>query len=206
MGTRGGTCSRDGQKGQTQQAKRAAKQAGVRLGTGGHVQPPPRGTPLDGTHRKVLTSQWGCEAGGGGRARALHCPRALGFEAPWAGGPGAGGRGLGVIQVCLAGSKAEAGRAALVLEGQRFTVKGAGPAAGPWGCGGSGLEPSGSTVVDPGQDKDRCGSPSSPQDWDKQGPRAAGGGPAPTLAEHCSQAPSRTGSSETDTDSTRGSG
>lgn len=39
-GTGGGTCSRDEQKGQTYQAKGAADRAGVRLGTGGHVQPP----------------------------------------------------------------------------------------------------------------------------------------------------------------------
>lgn len=56
-GTGGSTCSRDEQKGQTHQAKGAASQAGVRLGTGRHVQPPAHHTPLDGTHRKALTSQ-----------------------------------------------------------------------------------------------------------------------------------------------------
>lgn len=36
----GGTCSRDEQKGQTYQTKGVASWAGVRLGTGSHVQPP----------------------------------------------------------------------------------------------------------------------------------------------------------------------
>lgn len=45
-GAGGGTCSREEQKGQTYQAKGAADQARVRLGTGGHVQPQPHHTPL----------------------------------------------------------------------------------------------------------------------------------------------------------------
>lgn len=45
---RSSTCSRD-QKGQARQAQGAAKQAGVRLRPGGHVQPPADHAPLDGT-------------------------------------------------------------------------------------------------------------------------------------------------------------
>ena len=49
-------------------------------------------TPLDRTHRKVLTSQWSCEAGrvGAGPRLGLHRPQALGFEEPWAGSPRVG--------------------------------------------------------------------------------------------------------------------
>lgn len=72
----GRTCSRDEQKGQAHEAEGAAEQAGVGLGTGGHVQPPARRTPLAGARRKALTSQWSCEAGraGAGPLLELRCP------------------------------------------------------------------------------------------------------------------------------------
>lgn len=61
----GGTCSRDEQKGQTYQTKGAASGAGVRLGTGGHVQPPApphtsRRNSLEGADLTVGLGGRGC--------------------------------------------------------------------------------------------------------------------------------------------------
>lgn len=54
--------------------------------------PQPHHTPLDGTHRKALTSQWGSEAErvGAGPQRARHLCLGAGVEESWAGCPGVG--------------------------------------------------------------------------------------------------------------------
>ena len=147
-GARGGrTCSRDEQKGQTYEAEGAAEQAGVGLGTGGHVQPPARRTPLAGVRRKALTSQWSCEArrAGAGPHVELHCPGCWGPRSPrWAapGWTGLVGR-PGVPWPSEAGWQG----AALALgedHGKRYHLY-----SGPWGQGGGSLESQRATAGKP---------------------------------------------------------
>lgn len=80
----GGTCSRDEQKGQTYQAQGAASQAAVRVGTGGHVQPPAPQHTCGRNSSEGSDLTVGCEAGRVG-AGPQH-PAGLSLTHPWAPG------------------------------------------------------------------------------------------------------------------------
>lgn len=185
-GTGGGTCSRDKQKGQTYQAKGAANQAGVRLGTGGHVQPP---TPPHTSGRNpsegadLTVGLW--SGAGGGRASAGVSLALRGWSGgalgrwPWAGA----GRGTGAWQPLLSAlldPRQRQGWGCSGLGGWCFMGKGMEPMLRPLGQWEQWPEnPGGPTARllflgwDGGgcnSSADQCHRP-SPRGWDKQGPR-----------------------------------